>query len=69
MFFKTYILYHHSLSLFYKNLDFYSVYPYNCGFVPPCSSADTNQTTNPSQPVSPVPTRPTPYRSDFVEYN
>ncbi|MFS7994533.1 hypothetical protein Hanom_Chr12g01107191 [Helianthus anomalus] len=45
------------------------MYPYNRSFVPPRSNADMNQTTNPSQPVSPVPTRPTPYSSDFVEYN
>ncbi|MFS8022195.1 hypothetical protein Hanom_Chr16g01436611 [Helianthus anomalus] len=43
------------------------MYSYNCGFVPRCSSADTNQTTNPSQHVSLVPTRPTP--SGFVKYN
>ncbi|MFS8022322.1 hypothetical protein Hanom_Chr16g01438121 [Helianthus anomalus] len=34
------------------------MYRYNRGFVPSRSSVDTNQMTNPSQPVSPVPTRP-----------
>ncbi|MFS7922363.1 hypothetical protein Hanom_Chr03g00248221 [Helianthus anomalus] len=42
------------------------MHPFNRDFVPPRSSADTNQTSN---PVSPVPTRRTPYASGFVEYN
>ncbi|MFS7955899.1 hypothetical protein Hanom_Chr07g00648171 [Helianthus anomalus] len=45
------------------------MHPFNCGFIPPRSSADTNQTSNPSCPVSPVPTRPTPYGSGFVDFN
>ncbi|MFS7897451.1 hypothetical protein Hanom_Chr00s009205g01742521 [Helianthus anomalus] len=45
------------------------MYPYNRGFVPSRSSVDKNQMTNPSQLVSPIPTRPTPYESGFVEYN
>ncbi|MFS7919384.1 hypothetical protein Hanom_Chr03g00212081 [Helianthus anomalus] len=45
------------------------MHPFNRGFIPPRSSADTNQTSNPSRPVSSVPTRPTPYGSGFVDYN
>ncbi|MFS7960738.1 hypothetical protein Hanom_Chr08g00706571 [Helianthus anomalus] len=36
------------------------MHPFNRSFVPLRSSADTNQTSNPSHPVYPVPTRPTP---------
>ncbi|MFS8033770.1 hypothetical protein Hanom_Chr17g01573461 [Helianthus anomalus] len=48
----------------------FTYHPYQ-RYLQPQSSADTNQTTNPSQPVSPVPTQPTPwpYGSSFVEYN
>ncbi|MFS7994418.1 hypothetical protein Hanom_Chr12g01105871 [Helianthus anomalus] len=42
---------------------------YNHGFIPPRSNVDTNQTTNPSHPVSPVPTRHTPYGFGFVDYD
>ncbi|MFS8027315.1 hypothetical protein Hanom_Chr16g01497281 [Helianthus anomalus] len=45
------------------------MHPFNRGFIPPRYSADTNQTSNPSRPVSPVPTRPISYRSGFVNYN
>ncbi|MFS7971845.1 hypothetical protein Hanom_Chr09g00837641 [Helianthus anomalus] len=50
-------------------MGFYTMHPHSRGFVPPHSSVDTNQTSNPSQPISPVPTRPTPYGTGFVEYN
>ncbi|MFS8024421.1 hypothetical protein Hanom_Chr16g01463061 [Helianthus anomalus] len=42
------------------------MHPHNRGFVPPRSSADTNQTTNPSQPASLASTRLTPYGSGFT---
>ncbi|MFS7987111.1 hypothetical protein Hanom_Chr11g01018531 [Helianthus anomalus] len=45
------------------------MYPFNRGFVPSCSCADTNQTSNSCRLVSPAPTRPTPFGSGFVDYN
>ncbi|MFS7988182.1 hypothetical protein Hanom_Chr11g01031661 [Helianthus anomalus] len=42
--------------------------PFNRGFIPLRSSADPNQSSNPTHPVSPVPTRPTPYGSGFVDF-
>ncbi|MFS7908955.1 hypothetical protein Hanom_Chr01g00089171 [Helianthus anomalus] len=45
------------------------MHSFNRGFVPLRSSADMNQTSNPSRPVSQVPTRPTPFGSSFVDYN
>ncbi|MFS8024574.1 hypothetical protein Hanom_Chr16g01464811 [Helianthus anomalus] len=45
------------------------MYPYNCGFVPPRSSGDSNQKNAPNQPFAPVPTRLTAYGARFVEYN
>ncbi|MFS7913131.1 hypothetical protein Hanom_Chr02g00138221 [Helianthus anomalus] len=43
--------------------------PLNRGFIPPRSSAESNQSSNHTRPVSPVPTRPTPYESGFVDFN
>ncbi|XP_022032055.1 uncharacterized protein LOC110933125 [Helianthus annuus] len=43
--------------------------PFNRGFIPPRSSADTNQSGNPTRPVAPVPTRPNPFGSGFLDYN
>ncbi|KAJ0582499.1 hypothetical protein HanHA300_Chr04g0152911 [Helianthus annuus] len=43
--------------------------PFNRSFIPPSSSADPNQSSNPTRPVSPVPTRATPYGSGFVDFN
>ncbi|KAM0064251.1 putative glutathione transferase [Helianthus debilis subsp. tardiflorus] len=37
--------------------------PFNRGFIPPRSSG------NPTRPVAPVPTRPNPFGSGFVDYN
>ncbi|MFS8009100.1 hypothetical protein Hanom_Chr14g01280541 [Helianthus anomalus] len=45
------------------------MHPFNRDFIPPRSSADRNQSGNPTRPVSPVPTRPTPFGSGFVDYN
>ncbi|MFS7968810.1 hypothetical protein Hanom_Chr09g00801891 [Helianthus anomalus] len=45
------------------------MHPNNRWIIPPRSSAYSNQTTSPSQLVSPVPTRPTPYESGIVGYN
>ncbi|KAJ0890123.1 hypothetical protein HanRHA438_Chr09g0420231 [Helianthus annuus] len=45
------------------------MHPFNRGFIPPHSSADPNQSGNPTRPVSPILTRPTPFRSGFVDYN
>ncbi|MFS8032751.1 hypothetical protein Hanom_Chr17g01561371 [Helianthus anomalus] len=43
--------------------------PFNRSFIPPHSSADPNQSSNPTRPVSPVLTRPTSYGSGFVDFN
>ncbi|KAJ0434549.1 putative glutathione transferase [Helianthus annuus] len=43
--------------------------PFNRGFIPPQSSADPNQSGNPTRPVAPVPTRPNPFGSGFLDYN
>ncbi|XP_021995553.1 uncharacterized protein LOC110892710 [Helianthus annuus] len=43
--------------------------PFNRGFIPPRSSADPNQSGNPTRPVAPVPTRPNPFGSGFLDYN
>ncbi|MFS7971999.1 hypothetical protein Hanom_Chr09g00839431 [Helianthus anomalus] len=43
--------------------------PFNRGFIHPLPSADPNQNSNPTRPVSPVPTRPNPYGSGFVDFN
>ncbi|KAJ0797821.1 hypothetical protein HanPI659440_Chr04g0178111 [Helianthus annuus] len=43
--------------------------PFNRSFIPPRSSADPNQSSNPTRPVSSVPTRPAPYGPDFVDFN
>ncbi|MFS7940533.1 hypothetical protein Hanom_Chr05g00465601 [Helianthus anomalus] len=43
--------------------------PFNRGFIPPRLSAEPNQSSNSTRPVSPVPTRPTPYGSGFVDFN
>ncbi|KAJ0812131.1 putative glutathione transferase [Helianthus annuus] len=45
------------------------MHPFNRGFIPPRSSADPNQSGNPTRPVSPVPTRPNPFGSGFLDYN
>ncbi|KAJ0862590.1 hypothetical protein HanRHA438_Chr12g0551021 [Helianthus annuus] len=42
---------------------------FNRSFIPPRSSADPNQSGNPTRPVSPVPTRPKPFGSGFLDYN
>ncbi|MFS7902771.1 hypothetical protein Hanom_Chr01g00015201 [Helianthus anomalus] len=42
---------------------------FNHSFIPPRSSADMNQSSNPSRPVSLVPTRPTPFESGCVDFN
>ncbi|KAM0000987.1 hypothetical protein Hdeb2414_s0001g00038291 [Helianthus debilis subsp. tardiflorus] len=44
------------------------MHPFNRGFIPPRSSADPNQSGNPTRPVSPVPTRPNPFGSGFLDY-
>ncbi|MFS8025424.1 hypothetical protein Hanom_Chr16g01474791 [Helianthus anomalus] len=43
--------------------------PFNHSLITPRSSADPNQSSNPTRPVSPVPTRPTPYGFGFVDFN
>ncbi|MFS7926766.1 hypothetical protein Hanom_Chr04g00300981 [Helianthus anomalus] len=43
--------------------------PFNRGCIPPRSSADPNQSHNSTCPVSPVPTRPTPFGFGFVDFN
>ncbi|XP_021999628.2 uncharacterized protein LOC110896888 [Helianthus annuus] len=43
--------------------------PFNRGFIPPRSSADPNQSGNHTRPVAPVPTRPNPFGSGFLDYN
>ncbi|MFS8013649.1 hypothetical protein Hanom_Chr14g01335521 [Helianthus anomalus] len=45
------------------------MHSFNHGFIPPQSSADPNKSGNPTRPGSPVPTRPTPFGSGFVDYN
>ncbi|MFS7997608.1 putative No apical meristem-associated domain-containing protein [Helianthus anomalus] len=45
------------------------MHPFNRGFIPPRSSADPNQSGNPTRPVAPVPTRPNPFGSGFLDYN
>ncbi|XP_021985354.1 uncharacterized protein LOC110881385 [Helianthus annuus] len=45
------------------------MHPFNRDFIPPRSSADPNQSGNPTRPVSPVPTRPNPFGSGFLDYN
>ncbi|XP_021988656.1 uncharacterized protein LOC110885283 [Helianthus annuus] len=45
------------------------MHPFNRGFIPLRSSADPNQSGNPTRPVSPVPTRPSPFGSGFLDYN
>ncbi|KAJ0881544.1 putative No apical meristem-associated domain-containing protein [Helianthus annuus] len=45
------------------------MHPFNRGFIPPRSRADPNQSGNPTRPVAPVPTRPNPFGSGFLDYN
>ncbi|KAJ0927953.1 hypothetical protein HanRHA438_Chr04g0188721 [Helianthus annuus] len=45
------------------------MHPFNRGFIPPRSSADPNQSGNPTRPVSPVPPRPNPFGSGFLDDN
>ncbi|MFS7972014.1 hypothetical protein Hanom_Chr09g00839631 [Helianthus anomalus] len=45
------------------------MHPFNRDFVPPRSSGDTNQMSNPSRPVSSVSTGPNSFGSGFVDYN
>ncbi|MFS8013165.1 putative No apical meristem-associated domain-containing protein [Helianthus anomalus] len=45
------------------------MHPFNRGFIPPRSSVDPNQSDNPTCSVAPVPTRPNPFGSGFLDYN